>query len=131
MIPFWIKLATVYREEGRAYRIIQIFHLLHHFDHSFALTVPNVRLLRHTKAVLSADTAISLLHPFVNPRLELLLDDLVEPSYGDVEVQVAVTHVAVSHDIDYRVRVVAADEAGVGEAVSRLVDEVVEFVDGD
>jgi hypothetical protein len=39
--------------------------------------------------------------------------------------QVAVTHVAISYDINDRVRVIGAEQAGVREAVSRLVDEIV------
>jgi hypothetical protein len=39
--------------------------------------------------------------------------------------QVAVAHVAISYDIDDRVRVVGAEQAGVCETVPRLVDEIV------
>jgi hypothetical protein len=53
--------------------------------------------------VLGTDAAVSLLYPLVYEGFKLLLYRLVELPDWDVEVQVRVTHVAVSDNINYRV----------------------------
>jgi hypothetical protein len=58
--------------------------------------------------VLGTDAAIALLNPLVHEGLQLLLYCLVEFPDRDVEVQVRITHVAVSNNINYRVRGIAA-----------------------
>lgn len=104
IIPFCRRVSTG-QEYGRGTtnRIIEILDLLHELDHSLVLTVADVWLLGNTEAMLSADTALPLLYPFIHERLKLLLNSFVKSSCRNVQMQICISHVAVSNNIDNRV----------------------------
>jgi len=81
--------------------------------------------------VLSTDAAITLLYPLINERLELLLYSLVKLPDWDVEVQIGITHVTVSNDVNYGMRGVVAKQASLCQAIASFVDQIVELSDGD
>lgn len=81
--------------------------------------------------MLRADTPLPLLDPLVHPRLQHPLHLLVEPPRHDVQMQVRIAHVAVPHHLHHRVTVAIADEPGVREALPGVLDEGVEFGEGD
>ena len=101
MMPFCKDVSAGHaREVDTTYRIIQILDLLHQPHHRLILAVANVWLLRDTKTMLSTDTAVPLLHPLVDKRLQRLLHVLAEPACGDVQVQISIAHVAVANNVD-------------------------------
>jgi len=73
-------------QDKSTYWIIQILDLLHQLDHVVTPAVSNERLLRNAQSMLRAYTAALLLYPLVYVRLKLLLDFLIVPPDGNVEV---------------------------------------------
>jgi hypothetical protein len=52
------------------YRVVQILDLLHQSKRSIVSAVPNVCLLRDSKAMLGTDATVVLLHPLVHKRFQ-------------------------------------------------------------
>lgn len=131
MIPFCAicQLLSNWPEDinRNTHRVKEGLHLLHELNHRLAPRVSYERLLRETKTVLGGDTALALLHPLVDPRLQRLLDLLVVPARRDVQVQVRVAHVAVADHVEDRLAlVVNADEVELAHAGTAVVDELVQ-----
>ena len=74
------------KRHGSTNRVIKVFNLFHQPDHGFTLAVPDEWLLGDAEAVLGTDAAVAFGHPLVDKRFKLLLDSLVEPPGGDVQV---------------------------------------------
>jgi hypothetical protein len=126
MMPFCQNISkTQCNVECFAYWIIQILDLLHQLDHGLTFAVSNIRLLCHAKTVLSTDAAVPLLYPLIDPGFELLFNSLIKPAHRNIQVQVAITHVSVTHDVHHGVRVIFAHQASFGKAVARFVNKVV------
>jgi hypothetical protein len=131
MMPFCGDVSHIHGiEDHLTYRIIQVLNLLHQLDHGLTFAVSNVRLLGHAKTVLSTDTAIPLLYPLVDPGFKFLLNCLVESSHRNIQVKIAVAHMAVADDVHHGMRVIFAYQASFGEAFPRFVDKVVQFMNG-
>jgi hypothetical protein len=132
MMPFYQSQHTMKMDRGRVvtYRIVEILNLLHQLDHGFTFAVSNVWLLRYSQAVLGTDAAIPLLDPLIHKGLQLLLHGLVKFSDWDVEVQIRIAHVAISNNVNDRVRGIVAKQASLCQAIACFIDQIVKLSDG-
>jgi hypothetical protein len=62
--------ASHMEEMKLTYRVVQVLDLLHQSKRSIVSAVPNVCLLRDSKAMLGTDATVMLLHPLVYKRFQ-------------------------------------------------------------
>lgn len=107
--------------------IKHVFNTLHQANELLVLAVTNVVALGKAKTMLSRDGARNLGNPFVNKGFEQLLDLLVVKANGNVQVQVAITNVAVSSGGNDGVLGSVTDNTGLNKALVDVNNEVIQL----